>query len=463
MSTLPPGPGLLTSFWTLLRLKSGDMRLYEDLFHRYGDTVRLRSPQGDDIVMVFHPDDVKRVLLDHNKNYPKGRRYNELELILGKGLVNSEGELWQRQRRLLQNLFNRPATLSVVPIIARQADQLLAEWQAGGDSGARDVSADMLRVAFNVAGEAFVGSAIDAHVDTVRENFKFLASVVLKRMYALVNPPIHWPLPSHVRFHRARARLDRVIYDIIDGYSTSPPRATDNVLVRLMKVVDPETGKGLDRRQLHDEVTTVLMVGHETSSVALTWSLYLLTQYPDVRKRLVAEIDEVLAGAEPTVDSLERLGYLNLFVQESLRYLPSVPFILREAAQEDQLGGFHIRPGSTICICPWVTHRHPQFWPEPTRFDPLRFVDFDPRRSHRCAYLPFGAGPRTCIGEFMTQLEIKIIVVKALQRYTLELAPGFEPVCRGYISLQPVTGMRMTYRSRTDAPGSPVPPALVTA
>jgi cytochrome P450 len=441
------------------------MRLYEDLFDRYGSTVRLRSPQGDDVIMAFHPDDVQRVLLDHNKNYPKGRRYHELEPVLGKGLVNSEGELWHRQRRLVQHLFNRPTTLTLVPIITRHAERLLDDWQAAGAVQDRDLSDDMLRTTFNIAGEAFFGSSLDAHADAVRASFKFALSVALKRMYALVNLPIRWPLPTHVRFWRAMRKIDTVIYSIIDAYANQPTTPSDNVLVRLMNQTDPETGERMDRRQLRDEINTILMVGHETSSVTVTWALYLLTQHAEMRRRVVAEIDQVLAGSEPTADCLDHLPYLNLFVHESLRYLPSVPFILRQAVQEDRLGGYRIRAGSTICICPWVTHRHPSFWPDPARFDPLRFADFDRRRCHRCAYIPFGAGPRTCIGEFMAQLEVKIIVIKILQRYVLELAPGFEPVCRGFISLHPVTGMRMTYRLRTDAPAArqePVPSIVVS-
>jgi enediyne biosynthesis protein E7 len=449
----PPGPGLLGGFHRLIKLLSGDMSLYEDLFDRYGDTVRLRSPQGDDIVMAFHPDDVQRVLLDHNKNYPKGRRYNELERVLGRGLVNSEGEFWQRQRRLVQPLFNRGSVLALVPIIGRHADRMLAAWGAAGETGERDVGADLLRATFNIAGEAFFGSAIDGHTDAVRENFKFALSVALRRMYAPVNPPIEWPLPSHVRFRRAMAEIDRVIYDIIDSYR--PEDGADHVLARLISAVDPETGERMDRRQLRDEVDTILMVGHETSSVTVTWALYLLTRHPDVCRRLVEEIDTELGGDEPDVDSLGGLHYLNLVVSEALRVLPSVPFILRQSVNEDRLGGYRIRPGSTICISPWVTHRHPEFWPDPQRFDPSRFEHFDRKTAHRCAYIPFGAGPRTCIGEFMAQLEVKMIVVKVLQRYTLELAPGFEPVCRGFISLHPITGMRMVYRRRRDVTPRP--------
>jgi cytochrome P450 len=439
----PPGPGLVGSLYELLRLRSGDMARYERLFARYGNTVRLRSPQGDDVVMAFHPDDVQRVLLDHNKNYPKGRRYHELQLVLGQGLVNSEGALWQRQRRLVQSLFTRDGVLRLVPIIRRHADRMLADWAAAGE---RDIRADLMRATFNMAGEAFLGGGIEGHADAIREDIKYVLSVVLRRMFALVNPPIRWPLPSHVRFRRAMARIDGALYDIINAAADSG--AGDNVLTRLLATADPETGERMDLRQLRDEANTILLVGHETSGVSVTWCLYLLTQHSDVCRRLVDEIDRELGGAEPDVECLPRLPYLHSVVCESLRVLPSIPFILRQAAADDRLGGHCIRAGTTICISPWVTHRHPDFWPDGGRFDPMRFDGLDPRSLHRCAYIPFGAGPRTCIGEFMTQLEMKILVIKILQRYSLALAPGFRPVCRGFISLQPLTGMRMVYRRR---------------
>jgi cytochrome P450 len=438
----PPGPGLAGSLHELYRLRAGDMTRHERLFARYGDVVRLRSPQGD-VVMAYHPDAVQRVLLDNNRNYPKGRRYRALALLLGDGLVNSEGPLWQRQRRLVQSLFNHDSVLDWVPVIRRHADRLLSDW---GASGERDVADDMARVTFSIAGEAFLGSAIDRHADAVRENLKYALSVVLPRMTALFNVPIRWPLPSHVRFRRAMARIDRVIYDIID--SAAGGDAGDNVLTRLLRATDPDTGERMGRRQLRDEVNTVLMVGHETSGVSITWCLYLLTQHPDVCRRLVAEIDAELGGAEPGAECLPRLPYLNMVVCESLRVLPSIPFMPRQAANDDRLCGRRVRAGSAIFLVPWVTHRHPDFWPDGRRFDPQRFDGFDPRSLHRCAYIPFGAGPRTCIGEFMTQLELKILVIKILQRYSLALAPGFRPVCRGLISLQPLTGMRMTYRRR---------------
>jgi cytochrome P450 len=445
----PPGPGPVRSLYELYRLRFGAMTHLQWLFARYGDVVRLRGTLTEDVVLAFHPDAVQRVLLDNNKNYPKGHRYRTLGLVLGEGLVNSEGPLWQRQRRLVQGLFNRDSVLALVPIIRRHADHLLGEW---GETGERDLAADTARVTFNIAGEAFLGSAIERHADVVRENLTYALSVVLPRLLALVRLPMSWPLPTHIRFRRALARIDRAIYDIIDTAAAHRgPGAGDNVLTRLLNSVDPVTGERMDRRQLRDEVNTILMVGHETSGVSIVWCLYLLTQHPDVCRRLVEEIDRELGGAEPDADALPRLPYLNSVVCESLRVMPSIPVFPRQAAGDDHLCGLRVRSGSTVFICPWVTHRHPDFWPDGDRFDPARFDGLDPRSLHRCAYIPFGAGPRTCIGEFMTQLEVKILIIKILQRYSLALAPGFHPVCRGFISLQPVTGMRMVYQRREPA------------
>jgi len=446
----PPGPGPLSSLRYLANFRTGNMRHYEDLFARYGNVVRLRAPGAEDFVMAFHPNDIGHVLRTNSRNYPKGKRYHELVPVLGWGLVNSEGELWRRQRRLVQPQFNHANTLSFVPLIVSHTEALLERWDAIPGEFERDVNDDMMDVTFGIAGEAFFGAALHAHTDTVRRAFKYALSIALRRMYSLVNPPLAWPLPSHVRFRMAMDRVHRVIDEIIDGYERGAGDA-DNVLVRLMSAVDPETGATMSREQLRDEIKTILMVGHETSSVTATWALYLIAQHPEVGARLTEEIDRVLGGRAPTVKDLEGMPYLGMVFNECLRLLPSVPFILRSPVADDVIGGYPVAAGSTVAIVPWVTHRHPEFWADPARFMPERFEEARLRAMEKLAFIPFGAGQRICLGEFMGQLEGKIMVAMLLQRYRLRLVPGFDPRCRGFISLQPLNGMRMLCRRREAA------------
>lgn len=449
----PPGPGPLASLRYLANFRTGNMRHYEDLFARYGNVVRLRAPGAEDFVMAFHPDDIGHVLRTNSRNYPKGKRYHELVPVLGWGLVNSEGDLWRRQRRLVQPQFNHANTLSFVPLIVSHTEALLRRWDAQPGEFERDINDDMMDVTFGIAGEAFFGAALHAHTDTVRRAFKFALSVALRRMYSLVNPPLSWPLPSHVRFRLAMDRVHRVIDEIIDGYQRGAGDA-DNVLVRLMNAVDPETGAKMSREQLRDEIKTILMVGHETSSVTATWALYLIAQHPEVCDRLTDEIDRVLGGRAPTAKDVEAMPYLGMVFNECLRLLPSVPFILRSPLADDAIRGYHVAAGSTVAIVPWVTHRHPEFWPDPERFLPERFEESRLRAMEKLAFIPFGAGQRICLGEFMGQLEGKIMVAMLLQRYRLRLVPGFDPRCRGFISLQPLNGMRMLCRRRDPARSS---------
>lgn len=449
----PPGPGPLASLRHLASFRTGDMRHYEDLFARYGDVVRLHSPGTEDFILVFHPNDIAHVLRTNTRNYPKGKRYHELVPVLGWGLVNSEGELWRRRRRLVQPHFNHASTLTFVPIIAAHMEALLRRWDTHSGEFERDINDDMMDVTFGIAGEAFFGAALDAHTETVRRSFKYALSVALKRMYSLVNLPLSWPLPSHVRFRRAMNRVHAVIDDIIEGYEHDASGA-DNVLIRLMNAVDPETGAPMDRALLRDEIKTILMVGHETSSVTATWALYLLAQHPQVCARLTDEIDRVLGDRVPTAEVLESMPYLTMVFHECLRLLPSVPFILRSPLSDDVLGGYRIAAGSTVAIVPWVTHRHPEFWPDPSRFEPERFAAWSPKANGKLAFIPFGAGQRICLGEFMGQLEGMIMVIMALQRYRLRLVPGFDPRCRGFISLQPLNGMRMLCQRRASEVGA---------
>lgn len=446
----PPGPGPLASLRYLANFRTGNMRHYEDLFARYGNVVRLCAPGAEDFVMAFHPDDIGHVLRTNSRNYPKGKRYHELVPVLGWGLVNSEGDLWRRQRRLVQPQFNHANTLSFVPLIVSHTEALLRRWDAQPGEFERDINDDMMDVTFGIAGEAFFGAALHAHTDAVRRAFKFALSVALRRMYSLINPPLSWPLPSHLRFRSAMDRVHRVIDEIIDGYQRSAG-GEDNVLVRLMNAVDPETGAKMSREQLRDEIKTILMVGHETSSVTATWALYLIAQHPEVCDRLTDEIDRALGGRAPTAKDVEAMPYLGMVFNECLRLLPSVPFILRSPIADDVIRGYHVAAGSTIAIVPWVTHRHPEFWPDPERFMPERFEEPRLRAMEKLAFIPFGAGQRICLGEFMGQLEGKLMVAMLLQRYRLRLVPGFEPRCRGFISLQPLNGMRMLCRRREPA------------
>ncbi|AUX24097.1 cytochrome P450 [Sorangium cellulosum] len=453
-----PGPGPLGSLRYLASFRTGNMRHYEDLFARYGDVVRLRAPGAEDFVLAFHPDDIAHVLRANVRNYPKGKRYHELVPVLGWGLVNSEGELWRRQRRHVQPQFNHANTLTFVPIIVAHMEALLRRWDAHAGEFERDINDDMMDVTFGIAGEAFFGAALSAHTDTVRRAFKYALSIALRRMYSLANPPLSWPLPSHLRFRRAMDRVHAVIDDIIDGYQRGAGDA-DNVLVRLMSSVDPETGARMSREQIRDEIKTILMVGHETSSVTATWALYLLAQHPEVCARLTDEIDRVLGGRAPTAKDFESMPYLAMVFNECLRLLPSVPFILRSPVEDDVLGGHAVAAGSTVAIVPWVTHRHPAFWRDPLRFLPERFADHRRGADDKLAFIPFGAGQRICLGEFMGQLEGKIMVAMALQRYRLRLVPGFDPRCRGFISLQPVNGMRMLCRRREPVRAARATPA----
>ena len=443
----PPGPGPLASLRYLANFRTGDMRHYEDLFARHGDVVRLRAPGAEDFILAFHPNDIAHVLRTNVRNYPKGKRYHELAPVLGWGLVNSEGELWRRQRRHVQPQFNHANTLKFVPLIVEHMEAALRRWDAQQGEFERDINDDMMDVTFGIAGEAFFGAALQAHTDTVREAFKYALSIALKRMYSLVNPPLSWPLPSHLRFRRAMDRVHTVIDGIIDGYQRGPG-GEDNVLVRLMNSVDPETGAKMDRAQLRDEIKTILMVGHETSSVTASWALYQLARHPEVYARLTDEIDRVLGGRSPTAKDIEVMPYLTMVFNECLRLLPSVPFILRSPLEDDVIGGYQVAAGSTVAIVPWVTHRHPEFWSDPLRFNPERFANHRRSADDKLAFIPFGAGQRICLGEFMGQLEGKIMVAMALQSYRLRLVPGLDPRCRGFISLQPVNGMRMILRRR---------------
>ncbi len=443
----PPGPGYWAGMRQLQRMTTGNMQSFTDLYNKWGDTVCLRTPQGDSVVMIAHPQDVETVLKQKASAFPKGRRYHELIPVLGMGLVNSDGALWRGQRRVVQKQFSQQGTLDFLPIINRYSHRLLAEWGREGDSFQRDVADDMLRTTFSIAGDAFFGTGLEKHAESIRRNFKFALSIAQSRMFQPVKLPLSFPTPKHARFHSAIKSIDSIIYGIIDNYLEKDLLEENCVLARMIAALKKD-GQELDRQQLRDEVCTILMVGHETSSVSLCWLLHFLSVHPRVQDRLAEEVLAHQWEGTPSPQDVQSLPYLAAVLNESLRVYPSVPFVLREAAHECELGGYRVKKGSTVVISPWVIHRHKTFWKKPENFEPERWLNRENEKFPAGAYIPFGLGPRTCLGEFMAQLEIKIIVADIVRNYRISPVEGFTPMPRGYISLQPETGMRLNFERR---------------
>jgi cytochrome P450 len=257
-----------------------------------------------------------------------------------------------------------------------------------------------------------------------------------------------WPTPRNLRYWRALATLDRTIFDVI-GERRAHSGDHIDLLSLLLAARDPETGEAMSDRQLRDEVMTIFLAGHETTALAATWASYLVAQHPDVQRQLEDELDEVLHGRAPSYDDLERLTYTRMVVEETMRLYPPAWGFSRTALAPDRIGGYDLPRGWLVFIIPWVMHRHPKYWDDPERFDPERFTPSRAAARPKFIYLPFGAGPRQCIGNHFAMTEALIIVATLAQRYRLHLVSPRRVEPRPLITLRPGNGVAMTIEARS--------------
>jgi cytochrome P450 len=254
------------------------------------------------------------------------------------------------------------------------------------------------------------------------------------------------PVPSNRRFVRVKSRLDA----IVDGLVARHGRGSEggDIVDRLLAARDPETGEGMSAAQIRDEIITLMLAGHETSATGLTWTFHLLARHPEIEERLCAELAHVLGGRPAMTADLPRLPYLKQVVQESMRLYPPVWGIARKCTEETEFGAYRVPRNAYIAITMYVLHRHPQYWPDPERFDPERF---DPKRSesrHSYCYLPFSAGPRACIGAGMAMLEIQLVLAQLLQRFRVRPLPDHPVVPQAVVTLKPRFGLPATLAPR---------------
>jgi cytochrome P450 len=412
-------------------------------FRTFGDVVCTRAVPFRSVFLV-HPDHIKHVLQDNARNYVKGIVIAKLKVLIGDGLFTSEGDFWRRQRRLSQPAFHRDHLAGFATTMTETTTAMLDRWAARARTGAPfDVSAEMSGLTLGIVGRALFSRVLDADADDVGQALTAALAIVNERAIRFLPSPIWWPSATNRRLRRAIAVLDRVVYDIIETRRRAATQPRD-LLAMLLLARDEETGAGMTDRQLRDEVMTFLLAGHETTAVALTWTWYLLDRHPAVAERLRAEVAAALGTRTPTVDDLPRLGYARMVVEEAMRLYPPVWGFMRQAIEEDRVGGFTIPKRSVVTISPYVTHRHPSYWEDPERFDPERFTSERIRGRPRFAYLPFSGGPRLCIGNEFALMEAQLVLAMTVQRYRLRLVPGVRVDAESRLTLRPRGGLPMS-------------------
>ena len=447
---LPPGPRGLPIVGILPSLRRDPTAVFLSAAHRFGDVVYLKiGPRRG--FLITNPRDVRHVLQDNARNYHKSPLYAKLRTTLGNGLLTSEDAFWLRQRRIAQPAFHYRRIASLATIMAVAAQETAAQWQSIASRGEpTDVDEEMMRLTRTVVLRALLGADLGPFTGKIDQAWTMINRQIGESFWSL--GLTDWlPSSKHRRFQAARAVLRGAVDYVISQRRRNPSESAD-LLSMLMTARDEETGETMTDEQLRVEVTTFLLAGQETTSLALTWTWYLLSQHAASQRRLEQEIDTVLDGRPPEYTDLVNLPYMRMVIDEAMRLYPPAWGFSRQALADDDLGGFHLPRGWLAFVVPYVLHRLPEFWPDAEAFEPERFSAERSAGRPKFVYLPFGAGPRQCIGNQFALIEAQLIVATLAQRYRLHLVPRHKVEPWALITLRPRFGMPMIIESRKADP-----------
>jgi cytochrome P450 len=434
----PLGPRSWLPGGHLRSLQYRPLQFLSRLARDYGDASRFKvGPQQ--VFFFAHPDQVRDVLVVRNSSFIKGLALQRTKVVLGEGLLTSEGELHKRQRRLAQPAFHRERIRRYGEVMIEKTLRTRERWRDGEEL---DVAQEMMRLTLAVVAQTLFDADVDDEAHDIGAALTELILMFPLLVHPLGTALLRFPiLPQVRRFRRALARLDQTIYAIIEERRRANVDRGD-LLSMLILATDVEGDGGrMSDLQLRDETMTLFLAGHETTANALAWTWYLLARNPDVERELHRELDSVLGGRPPSPDDYPRLPFTEMVLAESMRLRPPAWGIGRFASEEVRIGEWDVPRRGLVLVSQWVTHRDPRFWPDPERFDPLRFTPDAKAARPKMAYFPFGAGPRICIGESFAWMEGVLLLATIAQRWRFERGADVDP--QALITLRPKGPMRM--------------------
>lgn len=400
-------------------------------------------------VILNHPRHTEHVLIHNVRNYRKsGPLWDSVRTLLGNGLVVSEGDVWLRQRRMLQPQFHRQRLAALADAMVTATAECLEAWEkAANTAQPLDVAQAFSTITMRVIARALFGQALnDQEMRQVSEAMAYVLDYIMVGSATQALPK--WlPMPGAQRYAQMQQEIDAVVYKII-AHERNATTPSESMLAMLLQMVDEESGETMTDQQLHDEVLTFFLAGYETTSLALTWVLHFLTQHPDVMTKLQTEVDTVLQGRTPTFADLGALSYTRMVLQETMRIRPPSWWLPRTAVADDEIDGYAISAGTTVVSFTYGVHHNPTIWSDPERFDPERFRPERIAQQHKLAWAPFGAGQRQCIGRDFSIMEAQIILAMLVQRYTLTDKP--RPLAQPQLSttLRPKGGVTINVAKR---------------
>lgn len=409
----------------------------------YGDAVRIAM--GPKTLYVFnHPDYAKHVLADNAANYHKGLGLVHARRALGDGLLTSEGELWREQRATVRPVFQHKRIAAQAEVVADEVGRLVGRLRAHQGGGPVDVLDEVTGLTLGVLGRSLLDADLSAF-DSIGGAFEAVQDQAMFEMVSMSSVPTWVPLPKQVRFRRARRELQRIVEKLVtDRLGRGDIEEGTDLVSRLIMATRSESDPEVARQRRQDELVTLLLAGHETTASTLGWTFHLVGHLPEIWRRLHDEAVSVLGDRPPVYADLRELTYTTMVVQEAMRLYPPVWILTRVAQQEDDIGGYHVPAGSDVLVCPYTLHRNPEFWDRPEEFRPERFDPERPTDRHRYAYIPFGAGPRFCVGNNLGMMEAVFVVAMIARELRLAGVPAHRVTPEPMLSLRLRGGLPMT-------------------
>ena len=443
-SPLPPGPK--TSFLSALTYRPGrdPLQFFANIAREYGDVAYL-SMGGERLFIVSDPAVIKDVLVTHNQNFHKSRGLERVKVMLGEGLLTSEDAFHLRQRRLMQPAFHRDRIAAYASTMVSYAERMRSGWS---DGATFDMAREMSRLTLLIVGKTLFDTDVESQARDVGDAMGRLMNSFWLLMLPFGETLERLPIPVMNRGRKARKRLDAIVYGMIRERRANLGDRGDLLSMLLMAQDEEDRGRGMTDKQVRDEAMTIFLAGHETTANAMTWTWYLLSQTPEVERRMHEEIDSVLGGRLATVADVERLPYTTRIVTESMRLYPPAWLLGRRAVADYRIREYHVPARSIVLMSQWIVHRDGRFFPEPDRFDPDRWTPEFKAALPRFAYFPFGGGPRQCIGESFAWMELVLLVSTIAQRWHFDMVPGHPVVPHAAVTLRPKHGMKMIARAR---------------
>lgn len=414
----------------------------------YGDLARYHV-RGRPIYLLGHPDHVRHVFDRNPTNYRKSDFYDAVRPFFGNGLVLSEGSFWKRQRQTMQPAFHRERIVEMAKVMQRGADDLAESWQAAARSGEPiDVVNPLMCSALNTATRSLFGVDSEQVFERMSRALPPILTGAEKRIWSILPISYKLPLPVNLRFNRAVRELDDVVRSMIEERRRTGRKSDPGDLLDMLFEARDEDGNGLTDRHLRDEVLTIFIAGFETVASAMSFTLVLLAEHPEIQDKIQAELDRVLNGDSPGYETVRSLPELTNAFQESMRLFPPVWTVSRALIDDDVIGGHAVPAGATVQIAPYLQHRDPRWWDKPDRFFPDHFTKEREAARPRYAYMPFGGGPRVCLGRNFAMMEGPIVLGTLLQRYRVTPGSARPTTPQAMISLRPHRGawVRLTPR-----------------